>query len=655
MNRFSARQIVLSAVAIIALLMASLFYLNYSLFQQLHQLVEKERALSQASEIFHTTRYHVVQIQQFLTDVGATADEGGFDEAEANLTAVRQRMEALSALNPDYRPAAERVTAGSERLHEVGVRMARAYIDQGQQAGNQIMKAPGVGLDDASAALAAELAALAEQVEPQRQAASDLLDSASQDAVGSAVFFGLLVTVMLMLALALVYFKLIPPLRRLSDTMTRLASGSADLAVQLDATGKDEISQVASSFNRFVDLIHRLIRQVAMTTGELGQSGDQMSGASQRTLDQMGRLSATTEQMVSAIESMSQTVASINANADRAAESAGEADREAAAGQQVVAETTETISRLSGQVSQAAEVIGKLHADAENIGGILDVIRAIADQTNLLALNAAIEAARAGEQGRGFAVVADEVRSLAQKTQDSTTEIQTMIDSLQGAAQQAVDVMEQGRSEAEQSVLQARRANDSLQSITAAVSVIREMNAGIAAASADQHQVAGSISTNVSDIAQVAAQTMDQAHEGVEVSTRIGDLLAQLNIQVKQFRFSNDHGLDLSAAKTAHLAWKSRLRGFLDGQESLSVEQAVSHQHCDFGNWYYGEGVAEYGHHQAFQAIEAPHAELHRLIRDIVELRNRGQQQEAEREYAKVGALSSHIVEMINRLEQQAG
>ncbi|HEY5717778.1 MAG TPA: methyl-accepting chemotaxis protein, partial [Motiliproteus sp.] len=464
----------------------------------------------------------------------------------------------------------------------------------------------------------------------------------------------LVVTLFLMLTLGVLYYKLIPPLRKLTDSMNKLSSGSADLSLTLDASGQDEIAHVSASFNRFVDLIHRLIRQVARTTGDLGASGDQMSVVSQQTLTGMDHLQSTTGQVATAVHQMAATVQEVAANAARAAEAASEADREAARGQQVVAETTESITRLSGEVESAAGVIEKLHQDADNIGGILDVIRSIADQTNLLALNAAIEAARAGEQGRGFAVVADEVRSLAQKTQDSTQEIQAMIHTLQGAAKEAVTVMGRGRSEAERSVEQARLANESLLSITSAVGVISDMNIQIASASEEQSAVADTINMNVEEISQVAGETTQQAYQGVDLSTHIGELLSQLTKQVQQFRFSQDHGLDLSAAKTAHLAWKARLRSFLDGQESLKSEQAVSHLHCDFGRWYYDAGMAEYSQHRVFKEIEAPHAELHKLIKRIVELRNRNEQQEAEREYAKVGPLSKKIVGLLEQLEREA-
>jgi len=654
MNRFSARQITLGAVVVTIVLMASLFIATQYLFRNIDRLVDQERHLNHASNVFQAARYHVVQIQQFLTDVGATADPGGFADAEAHLGELRQELTRLKQMDGGYGAAIDKIIGSAEQLHRVGVQMAHAYIDAGREAGNRIMKAPGSGLDDTSAQLAQRLDELAQAIEPQRDAASDKLDAYAETAVSSSMLFSLLVTLFLMAVLALLYHKLIPPLRKLAESMNQLSTGHADLSLTLDATGQDEIAHVSASFNRFVDLIHRLIRQVARTTGDLGHSGDQMSVVSQQTLTGMDSLQSTTGQVATAVNQMAATVQEVATNAGRAAEAAGEADREAARGQQVVAETTQSITRLSGEVEAAAKVIGKLHQDADNIGGILDVIRAIADQTNLLALNAAIEAARAGEQGRGFAVVADEVRSLAQKTQDSTQEIQAMIHTLQGAAKEAVTVMGRGRGEAERSVEQARLANESLLSITSAVGVISDMNAQIASASEEQSAVAETINRSVVAISQVAAETSHQAHQGVDVSTHIGDLLAQLNTQVQQFRFSQDHGLDLSAAKTAHLAWKSRLRSFLDGQEFLKPEQAVSHHHCDFGRWYYLTGMAEYSQHAVFKAIEPPHAELHRLIQRIVELRNQGEMEQAEREYAKVGPLSTKIVGLLEQLERDA-
>ncbi|MCB1903069.1 MAG: methyl-accepting chemotaxis protein, partial [Gammaproteobacteria bacterium] len=223
------------------------------------------------------------------------------------------------------------------------------------------------------------------------------------------------------------------------------------------------------------------------------------------------------------------------------AEAAQLSDTEARRGYEVVAETTRSINGLALEVKKAAEVIQKLAADSQNIGSILDVIRGIADQTNLLALNAAIEAARAGDQGRGFAVVADEVRTLAQRTQESTEEIQRMIEHVQIGASNAAQVMENGRDLAERSVKEAGAAGSSLESITAAARTISDLNTQIASAAEEQSSVSAEIDRNIHNISHAAGETTQHAHEVAAASGELTRLMSDLNSLVKQFRIADSH------------------------------------------------------------------------------------------------------------------
>jgi methyl-accepting chemotaxis protein len=223
-------------------------------------------------------------------------------------------------------------------------------------------------------------------------------------------------------------------------------------------------------------------------------------------------------------------------NASSAADEAHTADLEAQQGKQVVSETTQAISSLANEVDNASTVIQKLESDSESISSILDVIRGIAEQTNLLALNAAIEAARAGEQGRGFAVVADEVRSLANRTQESTQEIQKMIEKLQSGASDAVEVMVKGRDWANTSVEKAEQAASALERITKAVDVINSMNTQIATAAEEQSAVAQEIDRNVTNIHQVSNQTADGATQTAGASDELARLATDLQQLVSHFK-----------------------------------------------------------------------------------------------------------------------
>ncbi|MES9893830.1 MAG: methyl-accepting chemotaxis protein, partial [Candidatus Thiodiazotropha endolucinida] len=314
---------------------------------------------------------------------------------------------------------------------------------------------------------------------------------------------------------------------------------------------------------------------------------------------------------------------------------------------------TSSIDSLASEVGRAVETVRHVEQDSERIGSVLDVIRGIADQTNLLALNAAIEAARAGEQGRGFAVVADEVRTLAKRTQDSTEEIQEMIESLQTGVRETVTVMETSQQQAAESVDHAGRAHEALEEITRVVDTISQMSSQIATAAEEQSAVAEDINRNIVDITHVAEATSQdsaKSYEASEAMSKEVDLLGKL---LSDFNTGDAHSNQLQQAMAAHLSWKTKLRGFLDGKGSLDERVAYDHKACGFGVWYENVGRKELSHISEINQIEKPHRELHELIKRIADLKNRGDMQAAEREYQRVGPLSEEIVRMMQTIQSK--
>ncbi len=243
-----------------------------------------------------------------------------------------------------------------------------------------------------------------------------------------------------------------------------------------------------------------------------------------------------TSQVATAITEMAATVQEVAKNASEAASAANAADQEASSGKQIVNASITSIHKLSEEVENAAEVISKLKDESDKIGGVLDVIQSIAEQTNLLALNAAIEAARAGDQGRGFAVVADEVRTLAQRTQESTTEIQGMIEQIQNSAVKAVTVMDAGRKQTQTSVSTATDAGASFETITAAIATINDMSTHIASAAEEQNAVAEEINKNINQISQIAERSSEGAKKTEISSTELSSLSEELTTLMTQFK-----------------------------------------------------------------------------------------------------------------------
>ena len=243
-----------------------------------------------------------------------------------------------------------------------------------------------------------------------------------------------------------------------------------------------------------------------------------------------------TEQVATAMNEMSATVAEVTQNATSAADATNTADVEAKTSNEVVQSSMQAIEQLSSEIQNAATVIKDVESDSEKIGSVLDVIKGIAEQTNLLALNAAIEAARAGEQGRGFAVVADEVRSLASRTQQSTTEIEEMIVRLQTGSRTAVEVMEKSQEQANISVDQSKEASHSLHVITKSVGIINEMNTQIATASEQQSATTEEINSNINNISHLAEDNATGANQTNLAANQVAELAEQLTQLVKQFK-----------------------------------------------------------------------------------------------------------------------
>jgi methyl-accepting chemotaxis protein len=348
---------------------------------------------------------------------------------------------------------------------------------------------------------------------------------------------GVLLVIALGVVIAVFMAQLIVgPVKLLSNALGDISQGEADLTRQLDARGRDELSSLASAFNEFVGKNREMIRQVGAAASQLGAAATELSSSTEETREQAGRESAEIDQVATAINQMTATVQEVSRNASEAARAAVTSSQEATTGEAVVQETITTIEALAHQVENAAQVMTRLHADSESIGKVLDVIRSIAEQTNLLALNAAIEAARAGDQGRGFAVVADEVRTLASRTQESTTEIQAVIERLQTGASSAVTVMEEGREKAGQSVIQARKAGDSLQAISDAINNISDMNNQIASAAEEQSAVTEEINQNISNIALAVEQTSSGSNQIATASDELSRLAADLQNLVGRFK-----------------------------------------------------------------------------------------------------------------------
>ena len=320
----------------------------------------------------------------------------------------------------------------------------------------------------------------------------------------------------------------------IAEGTQRMADG--DLTVHFDIAAQDEMQHIAKSFNAMSRSFRNLVAQAMSSTSQVASAAEELSAITQETDKGIRRQQHETDQVATAINEMTATVQEVANSASSAADSTQAAASEASTGQQVVGKTMESINRLAEEVRGAGEIIHSLEKNSDKIGSVIDVIQGIAEQTNLLALNAAIEAARAGEQGRGFAVVADEVRTLASRTQNATLEIQQMIEGLQGDAGRAVQAMTTSGGQASRGVEAAAEAGEALRRITEAVNTIADMNSQIASAAEEQSAVAEEVNRNISNIAEISEHNATGSTQTAAASGELAGLSGELQQMLSRFK-----------------------------------------------------------------------------------------------------------------------
>ncbi|MGB2742617.1 MAG: methyl-accepting chemotaxis protein [Cognaticolwellia sp.] len=458
-------------------------------------------------------------------------------EIENSFTDIEKSVnDVINELNlQDMTDIADELTSSTSEL--------RSYITGGEKiffhknkelnailAANQSLELAESGISSANAILNTQV----ELANKTTIATGALVKSSVSDGTRNTLVITIISIALAIIIAWVTLTSITRPLSRVNEMLNVVASG--DLSRKLDESGNDEFAQLSKNCNLLIDSLRNLIQSIVSRSTQLATAAEQTSAVTAQSTTAIQEQRMQVEQAASATTEMSSTAQSVLSSANDALGEIKQADDEAERVKVISSRNRETIELLANEVESASQVINKLQSDSASIGSILDVIRSIADQTNLLALNAAIEAARAGEHGRGFAVVADEVRTLASRTQESTQEIQNMIEVLQTGAEKAVSVMDTGKKQATNCVEQSVQAEEALDTITHAVHEAFDRSSQIATAAEEQSVVAHEISENLESIVAIAEQTTNGSQQTAESSSEVARLAEELQQSVQEFK-----------------------------------------------------------------------------------------------------------------------
>ncbi|OFJ43362.1 methyl-accepting chemotaxis protein [Pseudomonas koreensis] len=446
-----------------------------------------------------------------------------FEERQRDVQNILGELAGQKGIEANLKSRIERLREEHRQLGAAYQKGRDAYVAAGgdPSAGDAAVK----GVDRATSE---QMSALVAELREQGTAQSALISASAE----RTVWLGLLVMLASglligLLSLWLVSRNLIEPIRNLIDYVTRLSRGQ--LAERVVSERRDELGNLAAAANTLRDFLADTFTRLQRSAGDLDSASGELNAIATTmaggTSEQFNR----TDQVATAMNEMSATAQEVARHAADAARAADDADHSAQQGEKVMQTTIHSITQMRGEIANTATVIRRLETDSGRIGKVLEVIRGIAEQTNLLALNAAIEAARAGEAGRGFAVVADEVRNLAQRTAESIIEINQIIQNVQTGAVDAAQAIESGQARSDESVEQVTQAGAMLERITLAVEAIRDMNRQIATAAEEQTSVAEDISRNLTEITAIASTNLDNVQRTESASQNLHGLSGQLN------------------------------------------------------------------------------------------------------------------------------
>ncbi len=487
-----------------------------------------------ALQLSASTLVDMQKVRDTLASAVTTGDEDTLTMAQELAEEAKSGLNQIASISPKFRSEISRISSGFDNYFDVAYDVSQSMVN-----GTADFSRLGELSAQMNQSYDGAIAAMSQFRDAQQAAFEEAFkntDSANTSLISTGVILAVVVTILLFGTAVPIVRGIKQSIDDVVRSLKDIAQENGDLTVRIETKSEDEIGELVYWFNQFMDKLQGVVRDVVEASLPLSNLAQNLRGVTeetQRTID-VQQKSATNAKR--AVDTMSGSVDGVAHSAAQAASDANEATTAASEGRQIVQQTVTSIQQLAENVRETADVIARLESDSNKVGSVLDVIKGIAEQTNLLALNAAIEAARAGEQGRGFAVVADEVRTLASRTQQSTEEIQSTIEQLQNAAHSALEVMSRGTEQATSSVETANTAGSSLETITSTIGRINQMNEQIAHNTEDQRTVAVDIVRHVDEIHERTEQTASRSGELGSMCNELADLAQHLESIAKQFR-----------------------------------------------------------------------------------------------------------------------
>ena len=512
-------------------------YLLITVFTALNNgatLEKVQKVQYPALQLSASTLVEMQKVRDTLSSAVTTGDQDTLSVAQDLAQEAKSGLNQIANISPDFRSDISRISSGFDDYFKVAFDVSQSMIDG--TADFSRLGELSSQMNNSYDGVIASMTRFRDEQEAAFEEAFENTDTANTSLISTGVILAIVVTILLFATAIPIVRGIKQSIDDVVRSLKDIAQENGDLTVRIDTKSEDEIGELVYWFNQFMDKLQGVVRDVVEASLPLSNLAQNLRGVTeetQRTID-VQQQSATNAKR--AVDTMSGSVDGVAHSAAQAANDANEATSAAGEGRKIVQQTVTSIQQLAENVRETADVIARLEADSNKVGSVLDVIKGIAEQTNLLALNAAIEAARAGEQGRGFAVVADEVRTLASRTQQSTEEIQSTIEQLQNAAHSAVEVMSRGTEQATSSVETANKAGSSLETITSTIGRINQMNEQIAHNTEDQRTVAVDIVRHVDEIHQRTEQTASRSGELGSMCNELADLAQHLESIAKQFR-----------------------------------------------------------------------------------------------------------------------